>query len=58
MVYIVMIGTHTVYSYDGIIWSVECIFISEDSAKKYIQEKQKIYGKSCEFEIEAHEVYA
>ncbi len=57
MIYIVMIGVPSSYSYSGTDWSVDRVFSNEESAKNYISERQKINGSEVEYEIETHKVH-
>ena len=58
MVYIVMIGTASTYSYDGVVWNVDRVFSSMESAKKYIEEQKKVFNFGVEYDIDAQELYA
>lgn len=58
MIYIVMTGVASSYSYDGTLWSVAEVFSTEESAKKYILQKKATYGSDVEYEIEVKELHA
>ncbi len=59
MIYIVMQGTPSSYSYDGLVWDLDRVFSSEASAKAYITEQSKIHSRDgVEYEIQTEEVYA
>ena len=56
MVYIVMIGIPSAYSYDGLVWTPDRVFSKEISAKNYIKERKLVCGSEVEFDIEKHEL--
>lgn len=58
MVYIVLMGVPSVYSYSGIAWDIDKIFSSQDSAEKYIEEQKKMHGPDVEYDIDVREIYA
>lgn len=57
-VFIVMIGTLSVYSYDGTVWNVARVFSNMAAALKYIIEQKNLRGSDVEYEIATEEVYA